>query len=66
MENSSPNNNQPIKPSIEDDYEAHQNHPGPSKEAVVEEDKNGASKVLKWIIPLLVIVLLILWYFFKD
>ncbi|HXI00194.1 MAG TPA: hypothetical protein VNI52_07975 [Sphingobacteriaceae bacterium] len=53
-------------PPIEKDYEEHKLDPGPSKEAVVEEDKNGASKVLKWILPALVVLLLIVWFFVKE
>lgn len=41
------NDKSDINPPVETNYEKHQNHPAPSKEAVIEEDKNGASKVLK-------------------
>jgi hypothetical protein len=51
---------------VETDYEKHQQNPGPSKEAVVEDDKDGASKVLKWILPALVIVLILVWLFVKE
>lgn len=46
---------------IETDYNAHQENPGPSKEAVVEEDKKGAGQILKWIIPFLVIALAVIY-----
>jgi hypothetical protein len=51
---------------VETGYEKHQQNPGPSKEAVVEDDKDGASKVLKWILPALVIVLILVWLFVKE
>lgn len=46
---------------IEHDYAKHQADPGPSPQAVKEKDINGAAVVLRWIIPLLVIILLIYW-----
>lgn len=51
---------------IETNYPEHKNHPGPSEEAVVEKDENGAGKVLRWIIPALVAILLICWFIVKD
>ncbi|EDM38172.1 hypothetical protein PBAL39_01117 [Pedobacter sp. BAL39] len=57
--------NKPSKP-IETDYEKHQEDPGPSPEAVNEYDRNGASKVMKWIIPILVVALLIYWLAFRN
>lgn len=50
---------------IETNYAKHQDNPGPSPQAVKEYDKNGAGPVLKWIIPILIIVLLIYWLFFR-
>lgn len=46
---------------IEHDYARHQADPGPSPQAVKEKDINGAAVVLRWIIPVLVIILLIYW-----
>lgn len=57
--------NKPSKP-IETDYSKHEEDPGPSPQAVNEYDKNGAGSVLKWIIPVLVVVLLIYWLFFRT
>jgi len=65
MENSDNNPNKSTPP-VENDYSAHKENPAPAPEAVFEEDKNGASQVLRWIIPVLVIILLIVWFFFKD
>ena len=66
MTDSNSKNKPEGQPEIETNYEEHQQNPGPSKEAVVEEDKNGASKVLKWILPVLVILLLIVWFVIKG
>lgn len=64
MDNTEPEHteepNKPHKP-IEHDYAKHQADPGPSPQAVKEKDINGAAIVLKWIIPILVIILLIYW-----
>jgi|GEM_PF-2277422 hypothetical protein len=48
---------------IETDYNAHKDNPGPPIEAVVEEDKKGAGQMMKWIIPILVIALLLVYFF---
>ena len=54
----------PLK-AIETDYPKHEKNPGPSEEAVVEKDEEGAGKVLRWIIPLLVLVLVAFWLIIK-
>lgn len=51
---------------IETNYPEHEQNPGPSEEAVVEKDENGAGKVLRWILPALVAILLICWFIVKD
>lgn len=58
------NTNQPI----ETDYNAHIENPGPSKEAVVEEDKKGAGQMMKWIIPIIIALLFLVYFlvFNKD
>lgn len=53
------NTNQPI----ETDYNAHIENPGPSIEAVVEEDKKGAGQMMKWIIPILVVIMFLVYFF---
>lgn len=53
--------NKPSKP-IEHDYDKHQADPGPSPQAVKEKDINGAAVVLRWLIPVLVLILLIYWF----
>lgn len=58
------NKDLPLK-AIETDYPEHEKNPGPSEEAVVEKDEEGAGKVLRWIIPLLVIVLVAFWLIIK-
>ncbi|WP_432711648.1 hypothetical protein [Pedobacter sp.] len=47
---------------IEHDYSAHENDPGPSPEAVNEDDKDGAGKAMKWIIPIVIILLFIIYW----
>jgi hypothetical protein len=51
---------------IETNYPKHKRHPGPSEEAVVEKDENGAGKVLRWIIPALIVILIICWFIVKQ
>jgi len=52
---------------VEHDYAKHENDPGPSPQAVNEENDKGAGPAMKWIIPILVIALLIVyWIFFRD
>jgi hypothetical protein len=53
--------NKPSKP-IEHDYAKHEADPGPSPQAVKEKDINGAAVVMKWLIPVLVLILLIYWF----
>ncbi|WP_131537839.1 hypothetical protein [Pedobacter nototheniae] len=47
---------------IEHDYESHKHDPGPAKPAVTEKDENGAGQALKWIIPVLIVIGLIVWF----
>lgn len=53
--------NKPSKP-IEHDYAKHEADPGPSPQAVKEKDINGAAVVMRWLIPVLVLILLIYWF----
>ena len=53
-------------PPVETDYPTHENNPGPSPEAVNEDNAKGAGPVMKWLIPILVIVLLIYWFIFRK
>jgi hypothetical protein len=50
-------------PPIEQDYEAHQDNPGPAP-TVNEQDNKGAGQMMKWIIPIIVLVLIIVWLLF--
>ena len=54
--------NKPIKP-IEHDYAAHEQDPGPSPEAVKEENDKGAGPAMKWAIPIIIIILFIVYWF---
>jgi ATP-dependent Zn protease len=47
---------------IEKDYESHKADPGPAKPAVTEKDENGAGQALKWILPIIIIIGLIVWF----
>ena len=66
MENTNPQHaedpNKPHKP-IEHDYEAHKRDPGPAPQAVKEDNDKGAGPALKWIIPIVVIILFIIYFF---
>jgi hypothetical protein len=51
---------------IETDYAHHQQDPGPSPQAVKEENNKGAGPAMKWIIPILIIILLIYWFIIRK
>ncbi len=57
--------NKPHKP-IEHDYAKHENDPGPSPQAVKESNENGAGPVMKWIIPIIVLILLVYWFVIRK
>ncbi len=66
MENqSSKHTEDPNKPAppIETDYEAHKANPGPAP-TVNEPDNEGAGQAMKWIIPIVIVVLLVIWFIF--
>jgi hypothetical protein len=69
MDNIEPQNakdvNQAPKP-IEHDYDKHKSDPGPSEESVVEKNNKGAGPVMKWIIPIIVVLLFILWFIYRK
>lgn len=52
------------KKPIETDYAKHEQNPGPSPQAVEEDNDKGAGPVMKWIIPIIVFILLIFWFIF--
>lgn len=60
----SEDNNTP-KP-VETDYNKHADDPGPAPEAVTERNDKGAGPVLKWIVPVLVVILMIYWFVFRK
>ena len=66
MENSTPNHtedpNKPVPP-VETDYEKHKANPGPAP-TVNEPDNEGAGQAMKWIIPIVIVVLLIVYFLF--
>jgi len=69
MENKSENideQNKHTTANVETDYDAHKANPAPAP-TVNEPDNKGAGQAMKWIIPIIVIVLLILWFvFFRN
>lgn len=51
---------------VETDYEAHKANPLPAP-TVNEPEDSGAGPAMKWVIPIAIAVLLLVWYFFfKD
>lgn len=65
MENIDPKhaeNPQDAPKPIETDYSKHEDNPGPSPQAVNEDNDNGAGPIMKWIIPIIVGIMLILWF----
>ena len=69
MEPNNPNHiedpNKPAPP-VERDYEAHKENPGPSP-TVNEPDNKGAGQAMKWIIPIIVIILLVVYFvYFRN
>lgn len=70
MENINPKHsedpNKPTKP-VEHDYAAHERDPGPSPQAVKEENNEGAGPTMKWIIPIILVILfLVYWFVFRT
>jgi hypothetical protein len=53
-------------PPVETNYEAHANNPGPGP-TVNEPDNKGAGQALKWIIPIIFIILVVVYLvFFRN
>ena len=50
-------------PPIETNYDAHKENPGPAP-TVNEPDNEGAGQAMKWIIPIVIVVLLVVWFIF--
>lgn len=69
METNTPNHNEdkhqtPVP--VETNYEAHKDNPGPAP-TVNEPDNKGAGAAMKWIIPIVVIILLIVYFaYFRN
>lgn len=52
--------------NVETDYDAHKTNPAPAP-TVNEPDNGGAGQAMKWVIPIVVVVLLIVWFvFFRN
>ncbi|MFC5284391.1 hypothetical protein [Pedobacter alpinus] len=51
---------------IEHDYNEHKENPGPSEEAVLEKNEKGAGQAMKWIIPIILVILFIVYMFMRP
>ena len=51
---------------IEHDYDKHQENPAPSEEAVKEKNDEGAGPAMKWIIPICLVILFIVYLIVRD
>ncbi len=47
---------------IEHDYDKHQSDPGPAPQAIEEHDNKGAGLAMKWVIPIAIIILVIVYW----
>ncbi len=66
MENTTPNHKEEINktsPPVETDYAKHENNPGPAP-TVNEPDNQGAGQAMKWVIPIIFVVLLIVYFLY--
>lgn len=53
-------------PPVETNYEAHANNPGPAP-TVNEPDNKGAGQAMKWIIPIVLLILIVIYFvFFRN
>ncbi|MCX2485650.1 hypothetical protein [Pedobacter sp. MR2016-24] len=69
MENTDPRhqeNPEKTPKPVETDYAHHEQDPGPSPQAVNEDNNNGAGPVMKWIIPIIIVVMLIYWFLIRK
>lgn len=65
METKKEHTHQPHIP-VETNYEAHKNNPGPAP-TVNEPDNKGAGVAMKWIIPIVILILLVIYFvYFRD
>lgn len=51
---------------VETDYPKHQDDPGPSPQDVNEDNDKGAGPVIKWGVPIIILILLIYWLFLRK
>jgi len=61
MENDDSNHKQQTPIPVEHNYGAHKENPGPAP-TVNEPDNKGAGQAMKWIIPIVVVILLIVYF----
>lgn len=51
---------------VEEDYNHHKEHPAPSEEAIKEKNEEGAGQAMKWIIPIVIAALFIVYFIIKQ
>ena len=51
---------------VEDDYPHHKENPAPPEEAIVEKNENGAGPAMKWIIPICLVILFIVYLIVRE
>ena len=51
---------------VEHNYEAHIENPAAPEEAVFEKNEKGAGQAMKWIIPILIVLLFIVYFAIKS
>ena len=51
---------------IETNYEANKANPGPAEEAVTEKNDKPAAKVQRWLLPLIIVILIVLWLILRK
>ncbi|MEO5910437.1 MAG: hypothetical protein ABIP95_06090 [Pelobium sp.] len=51
---------------VEEDYTKHQEHPAPPVEAIEEKNEEGAGQAMKWIIPIVIAALFIVYFILKH
>nr|MBC7614116.1 hypothetical protein [Pseudopedobacter sp.] len=51
---------------VEKDYTHHQENPAPSEEAIVEKNEEGGGQAMKWIIPIALVILFIVYFIYRN
>ncbi len=51
---------------VEEDYPHHQENPAAPVEAIVEKNEEGGGQAMKWIIPILLVILFVVYFIFRN